>query len=185
MNASDFIEWIVVVRRHPLSALCASICVVCAIVSWYIYGNMKWLELEHKQLMQDSELAQSSLITGPSVKQERLAALVVTRQIEDNLVVEDNLAENLQYFYKIEERTKAHVIELHPLNSLVSDSKSMYKRVPFSIRLSGTYDQVVGFLYAIETGPRLACITSLSLRRRDVGSLSIVLDMNIELLGRK
>jgi Tfp pilus assembly protein PilO len=185
VTVADFMQWIAVVRRHRVSLLCAAICAACLLVCWYVYGNMKWLEIEHKQMSQDTELGQGTLITGPSVKQERLAALAITRQIEDNLVVEDNLAENLQYFYKIEERTKAHVIELHALNSLVSDTKSLYKRVPFSIRVSGTYEQVAGFLYAIETGPRLATITSLSMRRRELGSLSVVLDMNVELLGRK
>lgn len=185
MNISDFIQWIGVARRHPLSVLCAVICLLCAIGCWYIHGNMVWLELEHKQVAQDADLAQSSLLSGPSVKTERLAALVVTRQIEDNLVVEDNLAENLQYFYKIEDRTKAHVTELRPLNSVVSGSKALYKRVPFTIRVSGTYEQVVGFLYAIETGPRLAAISSINLRRRDPTSVSVILDMNLELLGRR
>jgi hypothetical protein len=168
-----------------LSALCAGVCLLCGLACWYIYGNMRWLDIEHKQLMQDADLAQASLISGPSVKVERLAALVVTRQIEENLVVEDNLAENLQYFYRIEERTKAHVVELRPLNALISDTKSLYKRVPFSIRINGTYEQVAAFLYAIESGPRLACVTSLSLRRREPGSTILVLDMNLELLGRK
>jgi len=140
MNVADFMQWLAIARRHPLSALCAGICVTCGIICWYIYGNMKWLDLEHKQLNQDTELALSSLISGPSVKQELSASREVTRRIEDNLVIEDNLAENLWYFYKIEQQTKAHLAELRPLNSLVSDSKAYYKRVPFSIRLTGTYE---------------------------------------------
>ena len=185
MNVADFMHWISVVRRHPLSVFCASVCVLCAFASWYIHGNMAWLELEHKQLAQDADLAQASLISGPSVKQEWFAARVVTRQIEDNLVVEDNLAENLQYFYRIEERSKAHVVEMRPLNALLSDSKSLYKRIPFAIRVTGTYEQTGAFLYAVETGPRLAYITLLSWRRREPGSLTVVLDLNLELLGKK
>ena len=185
MNLADFIQWIAVARRHPLSTLCASICLACGLACWYIADNMKWLDLEHKQVMQDADLAQASLISGPSVKQERLAALVVTRQIEDNLVIEDNLAENLQYFYKIEDHTKSHLLELRPLNSTTPDSKSLYRRVPFSVRVTGTYGQVVGFLNGIETGPRLASITTLSLRRHDPASLTLVLDMTVELLGKK
>jgi hypothetical protein len=77
----------------------------------------------------------------------------VTRRIEDNLVVEDNLAENLWYFYKIEEQTKAHMLELRPLNTIISDSKALYRRIPFSLRVTGTYEQTAAFLYAIETGP--------------------------------
>jgi hypothetical protein len=185
MTLADFMNWLAVVRRYPVSALCAIVCLSCGIACWYIAGNMRWLELERRQATQDTDLAQLSLISGPSVKQERLSALVITRQIEDNLVVEDNLAENLQYFYRIEDRSKAHLIELRPMTSVISDSRSLYKKVPFSIRLTGTYDQVLGFLHGIETGPRLAEISALSLRRSDPGSVSIAADMEVELLGRK
>jgi Tfp pilus assembly protein PilO len=185
MNAADFMQWIAVARRNPLSVLCASVCIICGLICWYIHGNMKWLDLEHKQLAQEGELAVASLISGPSVRQELAASREVTRRIDDNLVVEDNLAENLWYFYKIEQQTKVHILEMRPLNALLSDSRSLFKRIPFSIRASGTYEQTAGFLHAIETGPRLANVTSLNYRRSEPGSLSVILDMNVELLGKK
>jgi Tfp pilus assembly protein PilO len=185
MNVADFMQWIATVRRHPLSAVCAIICIVCMAICWYILGNMRWLELEHKQVMQDSDLDLASMISGPSVRQELAASREITRRIEDNLVVEDNLAENLWYFYKIEQQTKAHLAELRPLNSIISDSRSAFKRVPFSVRVTGTYDQVSSFLYAIETGPRLANITEMSIRRNDSLGSILMLDFNVELLGKK
>jgi hypothetical protein len=185
MSVADFMQWIATARRHPLSALCATICVLCGITCWYIYGNMKWLEIEHKQVLQDGDLDLASMISGPSVKQERLAALEVTRRIEDNLVIEDNLAENLWYFYKIEQQTKAHIAEVRMVNSLISDSRAYYRRVPFSVRVTGTYEQTGAFLHAIETGPRLSYITSLTFRRSEPGSLQVVLEFNVELLGKK
>lgn len=185
MTVADFMQWIATARRHPLSALCGLICVICALTCWYVRGNMKWLELEHKQVIQYGDLDLASMISGPSVRQERLAALEVTRRIEDNLVNEDNLAENLWYFYKVEQQTKAHIAELRPVNSMVSDSRSYYRRVPFAVKVTGTFEQAGAFLYAIETGPRLSYITSLSLRRSEPGSLQVILEFNVELLGKK
>lgn len=185
MSVSDFMQWIATLRRHPLSALCGSICLLCLAVCWYINGNMKWLELEHKQVLQDGDLDSASMISGPSVRQERLAAMEVTHRIEDNLVVEDNLAENLWYFYKVEQQTKAHIAELRPLNSLITDSKAYYRRVPFTVRVTGTYEQTGAFLYAIETGPRLSNITYLAYRRADPTSMQVILEFNVELLGKK
>jgi Tfp pilus assembly protein PilO len=185
MTLADFMQWIATVRKHPMSALCGTVVLLCLGICWYVYGNMKWLDLEHKQLLQDADLQMTTMISGPSVRQERLAALEVTRRIEDNLVIEDNLAENLWYFYKIEQQTKAHIAELRPANSIISDTRAHYKRVPFSIRVTGTYEQTGGFLYAIETGPRLAYITSLNFRRAEPGSTGVILEMNVELLGKR
>jgi Tfp pilus assembly protein PilO len=185
VNASDLIEWLAVVRRHPLSALCGIICILCGFASWYIYGNMRWLELEHKQLSTDGDLMMATLITGPSIRTELEAVRDVTRRLDDNLVVEDNLAENLWYFYKIEQQTKARLLELHQLNSPISDSKSLYKRIPYSLRVSGNYEETAAFLYAIETGPRLANITLVDFRRVEPGGLAVILQINVELLGKK
>ncbi len=185
MNVADLMQWIATLRRHPLSALCGTIVVLCGVSCWYINGNMKWLELEHKQVVQDGDLDLASMISGPSVKQERLAAVEVAHRIEDNLVVEDNLAENLWYFYKIEQQSKAHIAELRPVNSVVSNSRAYYRRVPFSVRVTGTFEQVGAFLYAIETGPRLSNITSMTMRRAEPGGLQVNLEFDVELLGKK
>jgi len=185
MNVADFMQWIATARRNPLSALCASICVFCLLVCWYVNSDLRWLEIDHKQLQQDAELQLAAMISGPSVRAERLSALEVTRRIEDNLVVEDNLAENLWYFYKMEQQTKVHIAELLPLNSVVTDSRSLYRRVPFSIRVTGTFEQAASFLHAIETGPRLASISNLSFRRVTPGGTNLILEMTVQLLGKK
>ena len=185
MNLADFMQWIATARRHPLSALCASIVVLCALICWAVNRDLNWLDIDHRQQLQDAELQLAAMISGPSVRQERLAALEATRRIEDNLVVEDNLAENLWYFYKMEQQTKVHIAELLPVNSVVTDNRALYRRVPFIIRVTGTYEQTAAFLHAIETGPRLSYITSLSYRRSELGSVNVILEMNVELLGKK
>ena len=116
MNAADIAQWIAVLRRHPLSVFCAFVCVGCALVSWYIHVNLKWLDFDHRQLGQDADLAVSTLVSGPAVRQELTATRDITRRMEDNLVVPDNLAENLWYFYKIEQHLRLKVaLQADPL----------------------------------------------------------------------
>ncbi len=185
MSTADIMEWIAVVRRHPLSVVCGIILVVCGILSWLIYGDMKGIELERNQLAQDGDLMVATLITGPSIRTELEAIREITRRLDDNLVVEDNLAENLWYFYKIEQQSKAHLTELHQLNPLVPDPRSLYKRIPYSLTVTGTYEQTASFLYDIETGPRLANITAVGFRRIEPGSPALNLEVTLELLGKK
>ncbi|HEY1793305.1 MAG TPA: type 4a pilus biogenesis protein PilO [Opitutaceae bacterium] len=185
MNSADIMQWIATLRRNPISTLCGVIVALCIAACFYIHRDRAWLELDYKQVQQDTDLDFSSVISGPSVKQERLAAVEVSHRIEANLVNEDNLAENLWYFYKIEEQTKAHIAELRPLNSVVTNSRAYYRRVPFSVRITGSYEQTADFLYAVETGPRLSNITQLSYRRTDPDGTQVILDFTVELLGKR
>jgi len=57
--------------------------------------------------------------------------------------------------------------------------------VPFSIRVTGTFEQAASFLHAIETGPRLASISNLSFRRVTPGGTNLILEMTVQLLGKK
>jgi hypothetical protein len=110
---------------------------------------------------------------------------VITRRIDENLAVESNLAENLWYFYKIEEQTKVQLPELHQLTAAAAEKSTLYRRVGYSLRVTGAYDQVAAFLLAIETGPRLLRVTSFNLARTEASGRTVSLDLNVELLGKR
>jgi Tfp pilus assembly protein PilO len=108
-----------------------------------------------------------------------------TKEMEDNLVIENNLAVNLWYFYNFEEQTKVQLPELNPLSSPLTDKAAEFRRMPYGLRVLGTYEQVSAFLYALETGSRLLRITSFNLARADPAGQAVTLDLNVELLGKK
>ena len=129
-----------------------------------------------------------TLLVGGSTQRQELAAVrEAARRIEDNLIIEANLADNNWYFYKFEEQTKARLLELHPQSSPTTDDEARYKRIPYTLRVSGSYEQVASYLLALETGPRLANLTSFAISRRDKGtdSNSLMLELGLELLGKK
>ena len=128
-----------------------------------------------------------TLLVGGSTQRQELAAVrEAARRIEENLVIESNLPENAFYFYKFEEQSKAHLAELHPVSSPATDSSELFRRVPYTLRVTGTYEQVLNFLSAIESGPRLANITAFAFSRREAtGSGGVSLDLSLELLGKK
>ena len=86
---------------------------------------------------------------------------------------------------QFEEQTKARLSDLRQLGSTPVESKSPYRLIPYRLRLTGNYEQVVGFLGSLESGPRLAAISSFSFRRRDAGGPAVVLELDVELLGKK
>ena len=188
MNVADLMQWIAVARRHPLSALCAGICVVCFLCCWYIYSNMKWLELEHKQVTQDGDLAMASMISGP-VRQAG-APRGPGVHPPDRGQPRDRGQPGREPLVLLQDRAAdqgAHPRAAPARTRSSPDSRSLYKRIPFSIRATGTYAQTAAFLYAIETGPRLTYIPTLMYRRVELETANptVILEMNVQMLGKK
>jgi len=184
MSAPDS-SFSVLVRRYPQSALCLVLTVLLGIGAWFLRGQIEELEVVQSERSREGEAMLALLVGGSTQRQELAAAHEVARRIEDNLVVEDNLAENLWYFYKLEEQTKARLPELHQLSSPPGDTSPLFKRIPYTLRVTGSFEQVAAFLLALETGPRLVRITGFSCSKTGAGGAGLALDLAIELLGKK
>jgi Tfp pilus assembly protein PilO len=178
-------QFLQLLRRYPYCAACTLLTLALAGAAYYFSGQNTDLEVVRLDRAKEGEAMLALLVGGSTQRQELAAVREATRRIEDNLVVETNLAENAFYFYKFEEQTKARLPELHPLTSPASDTSALYRRVPYTLRVVGTYEQVSAFLFAIETGPRLANITAFGFSRRDTENVGVVLDLSLELLGKK
>lgn len=172
-------------RRYPFSAACLSLTLLFGAAAWYFSNHNDELEIVRADRAKEGEAMLTLLVGGSTQRQELAAVREAARRIEENLVIETNLAENAFYFYKFEEQTKARLPELHPLTSPTTDASPLYRRVPYTLRVAGTYEQVASFLFALETGPRLANITAFGFSRREAGGTAITLDLSLELLGKK
>jgi Tfp pilus assembly protein PilO len=175
---------LLLLRRYPFCAVCTLVTLALAGTAWFLSGQNKDLEAVRVERAKEGEAMLVTLVGGSTQRQELAAVKEAARRIEENLVIDSNLAENAFYFYKFEEQSKARLPELHPLTSPASDSSPLYRRVPYTLRVVGTYEQVSAFLFAIETGPRLANITAFSFSRRESEG-GVALDLSLELLGKK
>lgn len=191
------------VRRYPWCVACALVTLLCGGAAWWLLGDLDDLAEPYARSEKDYKDMLDLTKGGLTQRQELEAVTAVTRRLEENLLIEANLAENNWYFYKFEEQTKAHLLELHQLNSPSTDTSPLFRRVPYTLRVTGTYEQVAAFLLALETGPRLAKITTFTISRsagagKDTGSrgggdasadgsgaTNVVLDLALELLGKK
>ncbi len=106
------------------------------------------------------------------------------RRTDENLVIEDNLAENLWYFYSIEGRTQTRLTELRQLDPPALATGETYLRVPYELSASGDFVGLGEFLRQLEIGPRLIHIKEFSLRRETGGDELLSLDLSVQLLGR-
>ena len=184
MISFQFNELLSLARRHRFCAGCTILTLLLVIGSVMLWIWSRSLAVSYHKLQTEGEAVLATLASGPQVRQELALARDITHRIEGNLVVETDLPENYEYFSHIEEKSKARINELRPIAVPAQNSGAPFKRVPFSLKISGTYAEVAGFLHGVETGPRLANITYFNFRRRSSGSPTIIMEFNLDLLGR-
>lgn len=177
--------FLALLRRFPFAAISIGVLLGCGVGCYFLSVDIDDQEVARLDRAKEGEAMLDLLVGGSTQRQELEAVRDATRRIEENLIVESDLAGNQWYFYKIEEQTKTRLQELHPQSSPTTDGATLYKRVPYSLRVSGTFEQVSAYLLALETGPRLANITSFNYTRRDKDTSGVVLELTLELLGKK
>jgi Tfp pilus assembly protein PilO len=177
-------ELVALAKRYPFRGFCLALSTILLDTSVILWIHLRTLTaLQHKK-QTEGEAVTATLISGPQTRDELAYAKETTRRIASTLITEENLTDNVNYFYKLEEISKAHLDDLRPLNVPSSEAGTLYQRIPFSLKASGTFPEVAAFIQALETGPRLAAINSFSFRKR-VGGPLVVVDLNLDLLGKK
>jgi Tfp pilus assembly protein PilO len=177
--------FIAFLRRYPFPAVCVILVLVCGGGAWWLSGDVDELHAVHADKTKEGEAMLALLIGGTAQRQELANARAATKRIEENLVTVGNLGENTSYLYQLETETKAQVAESHPLNTPITDTVPLYSRVPYSLRITGTYEQVASYVLRLETGPRLASITTFSCARRETGGTTLMMDLTVDFLGKK
>jgi Tfp pilus assembly protein PilO len=152
--------------------------------SFYLRQNIAQLEQEHASVRTEGEGMLKTIAGAVALRNDREAIGAATREISANLITEENLADNLGYFYKIEDQSHARITELHQLAVPAGNSSPGAKTIPFSVNVTGTFLQVFTFLHELEHGPRLMRITAFSFDRRAQGGDSVVLELNLEMLAK-
>jgi hypothetical protein len=190
--------FVTLLRRYPWCAACALVGVLSGGSAWWLSGDLDDLDTPYADKGKEYEEMLKLTKGGRTQREELELVRDTTRRLDENLLIESNLAENNWYFYKFEEQTKAHLVELHQLNSPITDASPLFRRVPYTLRVEGGYEQVAGFLAALETGPRVAKVTGFTLSRQGPGkdaarggdsssdvAAAVVLDFTLEMLGKK
>lgn len=171
-------------RRYPLAVVSVLLVLVLSGVIWFLVGRWGRLALEAERTRQEGEAMFLSLSGHSRIQAQSAEATNALAYIERNLATEADLAGNLDYFYQIEKTTRIQLANLSQLSSQPASPEAAYLAIPFSLRLSGSYPQILAYLHALETGPRLARVKNYRFSQGGTGTEGLTLDLTVEMLGR-
>jgi Tfp pilus assembly protein PilO len=188
---SGFLQQLLVFfRRFPFVIACSAIAILLWVANYFIWQKHKELSVSHQSQQRAGEDMLQSLTNHGRVTSELASVKEALAFIDQHLIHEGDLPENMGYFYQLETASRLRLQSLNQLSSMPAPPEQSYKTVPFTLRTSGTYRQVLRFLRELETGPRLYKVQTYSLSQG--GSLagpgadataSVTLDITLEVLA--
>jgi Tfp pilus assembly protein PilO len=181
MNAT-LQKFLAFARKAPFMVFCVALFLILAVTDYFLWQREQEITARHEEVRRNGDTMFSTLSSHSRISNELEAVNDALKQIDDNLIVETDLAENLGYFYQMETLSRVRLTQLNQLSSQPVED-SAYKSIPFSMRATGTYAQLINFLRQLETGPRQLRIKTFDFTRADAKSNALTLGLTVELLG--
>jgi len=179
-------------KRHAFAAVCCTLAVATAIAYVVRMDLLNQARTETELFQKEAENMKRNLRNATGLR-EHLADLNVLLAIVDaRLVRAEDLASNLQYFYRLESETGAKILLLRQLTSGTTDaaaSKELYRPISYSLIVEGSFPQAMAFLTRLERGAHFNRTRTFTAQRgaTDSGggirSGTVVVNLNIELMG--
>ncbi len=142
-------------RRHPFVIICSAIAILLWVANYFIWQRQKELTANHQTLQRSGEDMLQSLTNLSRITTELATVKEALTYIQEHLIHEGDLPENMGYFYQLETASRIRLQSLNQLSSMPPPPDQPFRTVPFTLRTSGSYRQVLRFLRELETGPRL------------------------------
>jgi Tfp pilus assembly protein PilO len=172
------------VRSYPFLVICLVLSAGLGGTSYYLWKNQSKLAGTHDSTRRRGEDMLLSLSGLSRVTSELTTVKEALDFIEQNLIREGDLAENLGYFYQIETISRVRIQNLGQLSSQNPPEGVPYRVVPFTIRATGSYRQVLRFIRELETGPRLCRVTTYTLHGGGSNESPVQVDLSLEMLAK-
>lgn len=145
---------------------------------------------------EQSQRYQNNISNSVQLEEQFHAIENANRIILGRLVNPQDLALNLEYFYKLERETGVKLVETRPAsafsNKPTAASKNGFKPVQYVLSLQGTYMKTLTFIRRLEQGSYYCRVVSASCNAAQEDSLDkdknavpeVMITLTVEILGK-
>lgn len=166
-------------KKYPVLIVAGLVSVV---LGGWLYSRSDAGGLEQERLDKNTASVRRYLanIANSAQLQEQLDFLIkANAAAQQRALTAGGLAQNLQYFYRLESETGVKYVDLRP-GSTKGAKPGIYVPINYTVGVTGDFAQVVKFLRHIEQGEYISRINTAA--ASSAGS-TITLTLNLDLLG--
>lgn len=176
--------WWDLFKRYPFAVAGGFLTVFLAASNWFIFLDRAEVETNLESESKTGNEVLENVANSPLIRQQAVTIRAALAYLDANLIIPDDRAQNVGYFYSFEEKTGAKIGDLTQMMPGMVPEGAPYVGVPFSLRSTGEFRQNLALLHAIETGRHPAKVSRFTFLRREDGSDLIELSLNVVLLGK-
>lgn len=171
-------------RNRPLVTCCLVITLLAVGANVFLWRARGAIAREHEEARERGQEMLAALAARTRIHADVAHLGEALAVLEANLASEESMEANLGYFYRLEKSSRIRLARIDQLASAPVPPGSLYKGVPVSLQVTGTYRNLLGFLRELETGPRVLRVRDLRFERMSEPEGELFGHLTVELLGR-
>ncbi|MDP2138756.1 MAG: hypothetical protein Q8J74_12980 [Candidatus Didemnitutus sp.] len=169
MTSDDLVA---LIKKRPLAFVGALVAVLCAVALYFRLDAVEvaqaaFEEKEKEALRVDLNVRYLAGLAEQTVEIQKAAS-----EFETRLIRAQQLANNLQFFYRIEAETGVKLIDVRQ-NAIPPSTRGAprgaYSPIPYSVSALGSFDQAHKFLRRVEEGPHFVRINQVTFSKTEAG----------------
>lgn len=185
-------DLLILLKKHPLGFASALVAVVCL----GLYFLRESVVDEYVQLGEQKSAESAKILNNvrnsANLAEQLVEMQEITKEIGSRLIRPNQIALNLQFFYRLETETGVKLNDVRQGTNPPgrAGQAGAYIGVPFTVSVQGTHRQVMNFLRRLEAGSNFARFNTVSFGKVNTneavapGAGLISLSMNLDLLGQ-
>ena len=173
-------------KQYPLAVASVGITLVLILIIYMRSDRLPSLEAELEQMETTWEVIQNNDLRAVDMQTHLDNITADSEEIDTRLLNQDDKAINYQYIFQLEQRCGVRLDNLQQKDPTDNDIGDHYKAVNFDISASGTYKQILNFVYELQNGKFFTRIDRFNYNA--VGELEpnlVQIDLKMAVLGIK
>lgn len=185
MSNEDLVNFL---RKNAISVGCVIVSIVIGFVLYYRVDLLPDAERVLADRTKQGELLSANIEDSAQLVEQHAAIVAANIAISDRMIRVGQLAENLQYFYELENDTGTKLTDPHQSQwsaPAKTAPKTNYTEVGFTLTASGDYVQLLDLLRKLENGVHYCRVNTCALRpvSTDMRGGALEMKLTFELMG--
>jgi hypothetical protein len=181
-------EFIAFLRKNVISVACVIVSIGIGFVLYYRNDNLPEAEKVLQERAKQGELLQANIEDSAQLKDQQAAMVSANEDISNRMIRVGQLAENMQYFYRLESATGTKLLDPRQLSwnpPSRNAPKTSFTPIGFAFTAQGDYPQVLDLLRRLENGEHYSRIITCTLHPATTDSRGgpMTMALSLELLG--